>query len=164
MNEITNEADLQEWGRLNSMNPQFVRNFTLSSASVGIGRKEECDFTIPCKKLSSKHCQITIKFDEKARHKVFLEDLSLNGTFVNKALVSTPSLTPCQVGKDRSVELRNGDEISLLRREDDPKRNTPAFSHSQSSSVSPTSCCSRSASTPKKTTPCRAVTRCPAPR
>ena len=102
MNEITNEADLQEWGRLNSMNPQFVRNFTLSTSSVGIGRKEECDFTIPCKKLSSKHCKITIKIDEKARHKVFLEDLSLNGTFVNKALVSSRCLTPIRSARTAS--------------------------------------------------------------
>ena len=87
MNEPSGAIELPEWGRLNSMNPQFVRNFVLGGESVLLGRKQECDFAIPSKKLSSKHCEISIKTDEKRRKRVFLEDLSLNGTFVNTALV-----------------------------------------------------------------------------
>eukprot|EP01059_Diplonema_ambulator_P031029 TRINITY_DN5575_c0_g1_i1.p1 TRINITY_DN5575_c0_g1~~TRINITY_DN5575_c0_g1_i1.p1 ORF type:complete len:527 (+),score=100.91 TRINITY_DN5575_c0_g1_i1:112-1692(+) len=52
------------------------------------------------KKLSGKHCKVTV--DEKG--KVAVADLSKNGTFVNKK----------SIAKGASVELDNGDSITLL--------------------------------------------------
>ncbi|KAJ2233097.1 serine/threonine protein kinase [Coemansia sp. RSA 1286] len=85
-----------------------------------IGRHKTCDIKIQNPHISNRHCLIYRVEGENvfgshdgsssgSEHggvgKVYLEDTSTNGTFVNGQ----------RVGKDASVELRDGDEIQLVR-------------------------------------------------
>ena len=57
-----------------------------------IGRNEENDFTLAHESVSGAHCEITV-----SEAGVFLKDLgSTNGTFVNRAPVTSAQLKPGQ--------------------------------------------------------------------
>jgi serine/threonine-protein kinase Chk2 len=72
-----------------------------------IGRAQECNIKISClevkeaflRTISRKHCKIV-----KTGSKVYLEDLSCNGTYVNGEII----------GKDKKKILKNNDQISLV--------------------------------------------------
>ncbi|KAJ2785789.1 serine/threonine protein kinase [Coemansia javaensis] len=81
-----------------------------------IGRHKSCDIRIQNVHISNRHCLIyRIEDDDGSsasaaagapgRSRVYLEDTSTNGTFVNGQ----------RVGKSASVELNDGDEIQLVR-------------------------------------------------
>lgn len=67
-----------------------------------IGRHPECDMIINRPGISNRHCLL---FTENKTHDTlaFLEDLSMNGTFVNEALI----------GRNKRRELQDQDEISF---------------------------------------------------
>ncbi|ORX70497.1 Pkinase-domain-containing protein, partial [Linderina pennispora] len=68
-----------------------------------IGRHKTCDVRIQNPHISNHHCLIYRVSSSPPR--VYLEDTSTNGTFVNGR----------RVGKSKPVELRDGDEIQLVR-------------------------------------------------
>lgn len=75
--------------------------------TYSIGRNQNCDIIISGddRRISSTHCLIYCDYSQ-ARLRVFLEDRSVNGTFVNNSLTR---LTKCE-----RVELKSGDEIYIL--------------------------------------------------
>ncbi|KAJ3440189.1 serine/threonine-protein kinase fhke-related [Anaeramoeba flamelloides] len=106
-----NEEDIvKPWGILNSPLEE-ISSFPLTEDRVTLGRSTSCSFTIDnSDAISSVHCVIwrdIPKNEESEKGKiypVFLEDTSLNGTFVNGVLV----------GKKNKVELNYSDEITFV--------------------------------------------------
>ena len=70
-----------------------------------IGRSRGADITVEDKRVSSQHCMIYCDYEE-ARLRVFVEDSSVNGTFVNDSLT--------RLHKGKRLELKTGDEIFLI--------------------------------------------------
>lgn len=70
-----------------------------------IGRNDVCDISVADKRVSSKHCLIYCDYSQ-ARLRIFLEDSSQNGTFINNSL--------SRLNKGERVELKTGDEIYLF--------------------------------------------------
>ncbi|KAJ2549608.1 serine/threonine protein kinase, partial [Coemansia sp. RSA 1933] len=69
-----------------------------------IGRHKSCDVRIQNLHISNRHCLI-YRVEADSLSRVYLEDTSTNGTYVNGM----------RVGKSRSVELHDGDEIQIAR-------------------------------------------------
>ncbi|EFR01803.1 CAMK/RAD53 protein kinase [Nannizzia gypsea CBS 118893] len=76
----------------------------ISRAGYLIGRHAECDFRIKLPTISNRHCLI---FHENrgGDFVAIVEDLSINGTFINDAII----------GRNKRRELENGDEITILQ-------------------------------------------------
>lgn len=72
--------------------------FLFGMEGARIGRDSSCDICLTLKEISRVHCAFSV-----VGGKVYVRDLSFNGTFVNARLV----------GRDRSVELADGDMISV---------------------------------------------------
>jgi FHA domain len=70
-----------------------------------IGRSRAADITVDDKRVSSQHCMVYCDYEE-ARLRVFVEDTSVNGTFVNDSLT--------RLHKGKRLELKTGDEIFLI--------------------------------------------------
>ncbi|KAJ2765586.1 serine/threonine protein kinase, partial [Coemansia nantahalensis] len=132
---LVNQVPSSVWGVLLSLSPDDYKTVLLertkplasraggasSSPSRGvakfgyhIGRHKSCDIRIQNAHISNRHCLIYRIEDEGGSGsavgagghcQVYLEDMSSNGTFVNGR----------RVGKNASVELRDGDEIQLVR-------------------------------------------------
>ena len=67
-----------------------------------LGRHKKCDYRLNDPRVSAKHCLV---FRNAASQKVYLKDLSSNGTFVNGILI----------GKDKAVALNGGERIEILQ-------------------------------------------------
>ncbi|RKP06701.1 kinase-like domain-containing protein [Thamnocephalis sphaerospora] len=127
MDEDGDEADdelgsyqaptLPPWGTLLSINPdyptlQLVKDDQPGSAKGGymLGRHRECDFIFESPLISNRHCLI-YKVNERVpfglggatRIRVFVEDLSSNGTYINGE----------KLGRGNRRELVHGDELQL---------------------------------------------------
>jgi hypothetical protein len=90
---------------LRSTNAAKLRDVSLNEAeSITMGRHSSCDITLEDPRCSTRHCTISRKVTE-GREIFSIEDLSTNGTYVNKALL----------GKGKTCELKPGDTIELLR-------------------------------------------------
>lgn len=74
-------------------------NFQFGTEGARIGREPSCDICLSLKEISRVHCVFSV-----VGGRVYIRDLSFNGTFVNARLV----------GRDRSVELVDGDMISVI--------------------------------------------------
>lgn len=70
-----------------------------------IGRSRAADVLFEHRRASSIHCLIYCDYSE-ARLRVFIEDCSSNGTFVNNSLT--------RLRKGERIELKSGDEIYLV--------------------------------------------------
>ncbi|CAO3570108.1 unnamed protein product [Mortierella alpina] len=93
---------------------QFTKDGNDGESGIGgyvFGRKKECDFILEQESLVSNRQFLIYKEmvhdpeQNKAIERVFLKDLSSNGTFVND----------CKVGVNKRVLLRNLDRISYYR-------------------------------------------------
>ena len=87
------------------------RTVDICSREASIGRKEECLISYKENTISSVHCKITIQQSTSAgaggpSFEVWLEDCSVNGTFVNAQ----------KVGKGKKVPLAQNDEIGILNK------------------------------------------------
>ncbi|KAJ2368841.1 serine/threonine protein kinase [Coemansia sp. RSA 2610] len=132
---LVNQVPRSVWGVLLSQSPDDYKTVLLertkapragsgaaasSSSSRGtfkfgyfIGRHKSCDIRIQNPHISNRHCLIyrveSVGSDDMASSssssRVYLEDTSTNGTYVNGM----------RVGRDVSVELRDGDKIQLVR-------------------------------------------------
>jgi len=86
-----------------------------------LGRSSQCDISVSHASVSSRHCRIWC--EPAAAHpsgcaapagsplRVFIEDLSTNGTYIR-----TPTHQNVALRKHQRYELRSGDEISLVGR------------------------------------------------
>ncbi|KAI8816726.1 kinase-like domain-containing protein [Fimicolochytrium jonesii] len=104
---------LSEIGYLTSLSApsEFPPDVALSSAPLRIGRRPDNDVLLSNIGISSVHCIITPSAaNDDGRNKVWLEDLSRNGMFLNGR----------KLGKGVKVELVDGDEVELVRIKDDP--------------------------------------------
>ncbi|KAF9950979.1 hypothetical protein BGZ72_007459 [Mortierella alpina] len=93
---------------------QFTKDGNDGESGIGgyvFGRKKECDFILEQESLVSNRQFLIYKEmvhdpeQNKAVERVFLKDLSSNGTFVND----------CKVGVNKRVSLKNLDRISYYR-------------------------------------------------
>jgi hypothetical protein len=85
-----------------------------------LGRSSKCDVTVSEVLVSTNHCSIYCDYTQ-AKLRIFLEDSSVNGTFVNDSLT--------RLRKNERIELKSGDEIFLMnpRKLTDPKTSHAAF-------------------------------------
>jgi hypothetical protein len=74
-------------------------------STYSIGRSSKCDITVGDSWVSTNHCLVYCDFTQP-KMRVFIEDCSVNGTYINHALT--------RLRKGERVELRSGDEIFLL--------------------------------------------------
>jgi pSer/pThr/pTyr-binding forkhead associated (FHA) protein len=70
-----------------------------------IGRSKSCDILITDKRVSSIHCSVYCDYSQPTL-RVFIEDNSSNGTFINDS--ST------KLSKKQRTELKSGDEIFVI--------------------------------------------------
>ena len=70
-----------------------------------IGRSTKADIVVNDGRVSAHHCAVYCDYSE-ARLRVFVEDMSANGTFVNDSLI--------RLTKGKRLELKTGDEIFLV--------------------------------------------------
>lgn len=70
-----------------------------------IGRSSKCDITVADTWVSTNHCSIYCDYTQ-AKLRIFIEDSSANGTFINDALT--------RLRKGERMELKSGDQIFLL--------------------------------------------------
>eukprot|EP00347_Sterkiella_histriomuscorum_P021474 403333854 len=95
---------VEVWARLNSLNKKF-KSKEIKEANFSIGRLPKSEMQIKDQRLSGTHCIINRMIDENGKMIVCLEDTSSNGTYHNGVLV----------GKGSTRELKNGDEIIMLK-------------------------------------------------
>lgn len=70
-----------------------------------IGRGHLCDIKVDHRLISSTHCKIYCDYSNP-KMRIFIEDTSSNGTFINDSLT--------RLSKGTCMELRSGDEIFLV--------------------------------------------------
>lgn len=108
------KANPQAWAYLQSMSPKYPSNYLIkSNQSSGrkgylIGRDPCCDVSVHDRTISKRHCLIFMETGANAKSKgirIFLQDMSSNGTFVNDKLV----------GMNQRRLLRSGDYIQLKK-------------------------------------------------
>lgn len=101
-------ATAAAWGRLLAASAHCT-SYDLEKSDYTLGRKATCDIVINDAAISNVHCRISRKPAPNSvagnpdDMVVFLEDLSANGTFVNKE----------KLGRGVTRALKHGDEIRL---------------------------------------------------
>ena len=86
-----------------------------------IGRSTKADIVVEDRRVSAAHCAVYCDYTE-ARLRVFVEDMSANGTFVNDSLI--------RLTRGQRLELKTGDEVFLINPrniEERPSENCAAF-------------------------------------
>jgi hypothetical protein len=73
--------------------------------TYNIGRSRSCDITVEDKRVSSSHCLVYCDYTQ-VKLRVFIEDSSANGTFINDSLT--------RISKGERLELKSGDQIYLI--------------------------------------------------
>ncbi|CDW83023.1 fha domain containing protein [Stylonychia lemnae] len=99
----SNEED-EVWAKMNSLTKK-IKNVEIRHTHFTIGRASGNLIQIKDIRLSGRHCIINRMLDENGKMIVCLEDASTNGTYHNGSLI----------GKGSTRELKNGDEIFLLK-------------------------------------------------
>ncbi|KAL2092214.1 hypothetical protein ACEWY4_012012 [Coilia grayii] len=101
----------QPWGKLISLDRSCGSEVLLVNRECTIGRRKGCDLAFPANKLvSGDHCKIT---QDEQSGKVWLEDMSTNGTVINKS----------KLVKKQMHLLQNGDVIYFVYRKNEPEQN-----------------------------------------
>ncbi|KAL9558113.1 hypothetical protein MBANPS3_001062 [Mucor bainieri] len=104
------------WAFLQALNPRYPNKYLVKKKGDGqeragylLGRKKDADIHFDQNEISKKHCLIYMETGSTGKAKgirIFLEDFSFNGTYVNGNLI----------GHKNRVMLRNKDEIQLYQR------------------------------------------------
>lgn len=90
----------QSWGRLHPVAAQLsLPTYDLREPETIIGRNPECTIIIPDKRLSGRHCSLSLRGD-----KVIATDLSTNGTFINDR----------KIGKGVEKEIEDDEYLWVL--------------------------------------------------
>lgn len=107
-----NKNSTQTWGLLRRIVNGVQKDIVLDHRVLNdqrdtyvIGRSRSCDITVEDKRVSSNHCKIYCDYSD-VRLRVFVEDNSANGTFVNNSLT--------RITKGNRLELKSADEIFLI--------------------------------------------------
>ncbi|KAG1180278.1 hypothetical protein G6F70_000665 [Rhizopus microsporus] len=102
------------WAYLQALSPNYENKYLVKKSSETerkgylLGRRADCDIVFSQTLISKNHCLIYMETGANAKAKgirIFLQDLSSNGTYVNKELVGT----------NQRRLLRSGDIIQLYR-------------------------------------------------
>uniref|UniRef100_A0A8C1JA87 E3 ubiquitin-protein ligase CHFR n=1 Tax=Cyprinus carpio TaxID=7962 RepID=A0A8C1JA87_CYPCA len=112
---MAHQGSGQAWGKLVKVDKSLGSEILLINRECTVGRKKDCDLSFPANKLvSGNHCKIT---QDQNSGKVWLEDMSTNGTVVNMS----------KVVKKQMHLLQNGDIIHFVYRKNEPEHsNEPA--------------------------------------
>ncbi|KAJ2782273.1 serine/threonine protein kinase [Coemansia linderi] len=119
---LVSQVSQSVWGVLLSLSPDDYKTMLMERTKTGhapaenfgylIGRHKACDVRINNHHISNRHCLIYRVEDgqsdssgDDGHYRVYLEDTSTNGTYVNKV----------RVDKNTTVELHDGDEIQFAR-------------------------------------------------
>ncbi|XP_028270674.1 E3 ubiquitin-protein ligase CHFR isoform X2 [Parambassis ranga] len=106
----------QPWGKLVKVDSS--ETILLFSRECTVGRKKGCYLSFPANKLiSGEHCKI-VKDESSGR--VWLEDMSTNGTVINTS----------KLVKKQTHMLQNGDIIYFVYRKSEPEQNIAYVYHS----------------------------------
>ena len=89
MNQSSQEIEIV-WAKFNSITRKTVPSVRIRGTAFTIGRHPSNDLQIVDARLSGQHCKLSRTNDKKGKMKIFLTDLSTNGTFVNGKIVSEP--------------------------------------------------------------------------
>ena len=100
----------QSWGMLfcKGDSKQYYLNHRVKDGYKDryvIGRNASCDIQVHDKRISSTHCYIYCDYEE-SRMRVFIEDTSVNGTYVNDSL--------SRLHKNERIQLKSGDDLYLM--------------------------------------------------
>ena len=100
------EESKSHWCKLVSKTTRYA-GATVSQDSFSIGRAPSNNFQIKDSKISSSHCVFlrSKKTGSSDDYEYFIEDKSTNGTYLNGE----------KIGKGLKKQLKNGDEIMLLK-------------------------------------------------
>ncbi|CAO3677395.1 unnamed protein product [Rhizopus stolonifer] len=107
------EANANAWAYLQSQSPKYKNKYFSGGANrerkgYMIGRTIDCDIVLTDRRISKNHCLIYMEAGSNATKKgirIFLKDLSSNGTYVNNE----------KVDRDQRYLLRSGDIIQLFK-------------------------------------------------
>lgn len=123
-------VDQSSWGRLVSATMSGTHDLCSRDQTIGdgdldvhtIGRNHKCDVVVDDHHVSGYHCRVFRRWEHLPSLstkvvRVYLEDTSSNGTFLNNS----------RLRKREQRELLNGDEVALLSPKKDALRRT-AFS------------------------------------
>ncbi|XP_012671439.1 E3 ubiquitin-protein ligase CHFR [Clupea harengus] len=101
----------QPWGKLINLDRSCESEVLLVNRECTIGRRKGCDLSFPANKLvSGDHCKIV---QDERSGKVWLEDMSTNGTVINMS----------KLVKKQMHHLQNGDVIYFVYRKNEPEQN-----------------------------------------
>ncbi|XP_033900588.3 E3 ubiquitin-protein ligase CHFR-like [Acipenser ruthenus] len=115
---MQNQESSLAWGKLTRVGSETRSEILLVSKECTIGRKKGCDLSFPANKMvSSDHCKIV---QDENSGEVWLEDMSTNGTVINKS----------KVVKKQTCQLQNGDVIYVVYRKNEPDQNVAYIYHS----------------------------------
>ncbi|KAM3610304.1 uncharacterized protein V6R79_002096 [Siganus canaliculatus] len=104
------------WGKLVKVDSS--ETVLLFNRECTVGRKKGCYLSFPTSKLvSGEHCKIV---QDESSGRVWLEDMSTNGTVVNKS----------KLVKNQCHMLQNGDVIYFVYRKSEPEQNIAYVYHS----------------------------------
>ncbi|XP_041957982.1 E3 ubiquitin-protein ligase CHFR [Alosa sapidissima] len=108
---MENQSRSQPWGKLISLDRSCDSEVLLVNRECTIGRRKGCDLSFPANKLvSGDHCKIV---QDEQSGKVWLEDMSTNGTVINMS----------KLVKKQMHLLQNGDVIYFVYRKNEPEQN-----------------------------------------
>eukprot|EP01038_Epipyxis_sp_PR26KG_P008699 gene8699-11756_t len=110
---IRRKGGNQEETKLYHRPPQPINGQPMKDTFT-IGRGSQCDIIVNNNTVSTCHCMIYCVFSD-IKFTVYLEDTSVNGTFVNDSLT--------RVSRGSRMELKSGDEIFLTN----PRKNVNAL-------------------------------------
>ncbi|XP_056602745.1 E3 ubiquitin-protein ligase CHFR isoform X2 [Triplophysa dalaica] len=101
----------QAWGKLVKVDSSPASEVLLINRECTVGRRKGCDLSFPANKLiSGDHCKIT---QDQNSGKVWLEDMSTNGTVINMS----------KLLKKQTHLLQNDDVIYFVYRKNEPEQN-----------------------------------------
>lgn len=114
MEPTTGETEQPKpWGKLTLIGDAagIESEVLLVNREWTVGRKNDCDLSLPSNKLvSGNHCKIIA---DQTLGQAWLEDTSTNGTVINKS----------KVVKKQTYPLQNGDVIYIVYRKNEPQNN-----------------------------------------
>ena len=110
------EEQKSHWCVLESKSP-LTEILQISPDTFTFGRNASNNKVISDSKISAKHCALSREKTEAGTWKYYIEDLSSNGTYHNGK----------KIGKKIKVELKDGDEIALLRTDKESDGSTDLY-------------------------------------
>lgn len=97
------------------------RVIDLKRDTYTIGRSSKSDITVADTWVSTTHCMVYCDYSRQPKLRIFIEDCSANGTYINDSLT--------RLRKNERMELKSGDQIYLLnpRKEENLKKTHASF-------------------------------------